>query len=305
MVEQKKEDVVIGWIGTGVMGKSQAGHLIKAGYKLAVFNRTASKADELVQAGAEYLEPAEIAKKADYLFLMLGYPIDVEKMVLDPEVGILKHMKAGAFLIDHTTSSPDLAERIAVEGNKVGVKSIDAPVSGGDIGAKAGKLVTMVGGETEAVETCRHLMDLYSQQVQLMGGPGAGQHTKCANQIMIATTMVGTCEALIYGHKAGLDLSQMIPLLSKGAAGSFTLEKLGPRMLRRDFEPGFYVEHFVKDLGIALAESKRMGLATPGLALAAQFYHALVAQGGERMGTQGLLTTLEKFNAVEVKKYDI
>lgn len=202
---------------------------------------------------------------------MLGFPSDVETMVFgsgSPESGILAHMKSGAYLIDHTTSSPGLAERIAKAAKERGVFSLDAPVSGGDVGAKAGKLVVMIGGEAAAIEQCLPLLNCFSAECKNMGEAGAGQHTKMANQIMIGSTMVGLCEALIYGHKAGLQLDQLIQLLSKGAAGSFSLEKLAPRMLRRDFEPGFYVEHFVKDLGIALDEAKRMGIAMPSTAMA-------------------------------------
>jgi 3-hydroxyisobutyrate dehydrogenase len=248
---------------------------------------------------------ADVAKEADVLFLMLGYPHDVERVVLDKEVGVLQHMKKGAFLVDHTTSSPELAIRIAEQADSQGVKSIDAPVSGGDIGAKNGQLVTMVGGETSAVEEVRPLLDIYSKDVQHMGKPGAGQYTKAANQINIATTMVGVCESLLFAQKAGLNIDQMIQLLSKGAAGSFSLQVLGPRMLKRDFEPGFYVEHFVKDLGIILDESRRMGIALPGTAQAEQLYQALMAQGGARMGTQGLLTVLENLNNSKVDKYDL
>jgi len=186
-----------------------------------------------------------------------------------------------------------------------GIGSVDAPVSGGDIGAKNGALVTMVGGTKNDVEQVRPLLDVFSQEVQHMGEPGAGQHTKAANQIMIATTMVGLCESLLYAQKAGLDHMQMINLLSKGAAGSFSLQKLGPRMMKRDFDPGFYVEHLVKDLGIVLDETKRMNLAVPGTALATQMYQMMMAQGGARMGTQGLLTVLEKMNDTQVKQYDI
>ena len=194
-------------------------------------------------------------------------------------------MKKGAFLVDHTTSSPELAIRIAEQADAQGVKSIDAPVSGGDIGAKNGQLVTMVGGDTSAVEEVRPLLDIYSKDVQHMGKAGAGQYTKAANQINIATTMVGVCESLLFAQKAGLNIDQMIQLLSKGAAGSFSLQVLAPRMLKRDFEPGFYVEHFVKDLGIILDESRRMGIALPGTSQAEQLYQALMAQGGARMGT--------------------
>lgn len=201
-------------------------------------------------------------------------------------MGIKDHLRDGAYLIDHTSSSPELAVRIAncETFKQKGVSTIDEPVSGGDVGAKNGCLVTMIGGEKEKVKAMMPIMNC-SAECKYMGLPGAGHHTKMANQIMIGTTMIGLCESLIYAHKAGLDADEMIKLLSKGAAGSFSLEKLGPRMLRRDFEPGFYVEHFVKDLGIALDESKRMGLSMPGTALAQQFYHSLVAQGGSRMGT--------------------
>ena len=271
-VNLEQKALTIGWIGTGVMGKSMASHLINKGYKLLVHNRTKAKADELVRMGAVYCDhPRDIAKKADYLVLMLGFPNDVQDMVFgtgDAGSGILEHMRSGSYLIDHTTSSPGLAERIAAEAKKKGIFSIDAPVSGGDIGAKNGKLVAMIGGEAAAVEKCMPLFRCYSAECQNMGGPGAGQHTKAANQIMIGSTMIGLCEALIYSHKAGLPLDSLIELLSKGAAGSFSLAKLAPRMLKRDFDPGFYVEHFVKDLGIALSEAKRMGISMPGTALA-------------------------------------
>jgi 3-hydroxyisobutyrate dehydrogenase len=202
-----KSKITVGWIGTGVMGKSMAGHLMNNGYSVQVHNRTKAKADALVEAGATYVEnPIDIAKNCDFVFLMLGYPIDVEEMTLHPDRGILKHMKAGSYLIDHTTSSPGLAEKIAAEAKAFGVGSIDAPVSGGDIGAKAGKLVVMIGGEAKDVEACTPLMNCFAGECKLMGKPGAGQHTKMANQIMIASTMNGLCEALIYGHKAGLEL---------------------------------------------------------------------------------------------------
>eukprot|EP00347_Sterkiella_histriomuscorum_P010210 403377178 len=301
----EKAAIKIGWIGTGVMGKSMCGHLMKSGYNLSIYTRTASKADDLIQNGAQFKEPKELAQTSDVLFLMLGYPHDVEQVVLDEKNGILQHMKEGAVLIDHTTSSPGLALRIYEAAKQRGVKSIDAPVSGGDIGARNGTLVTMVGGDKEVVDQSYDILKTYSAEVQHMGDGGAGQHTKMANQIMIANTMVGTCEALIYGHKAGLDLHQMILLLNKGAAGSFSLDKLAPRMLRRDFEPGFYVEHFIKDLGIALEEARRMKLGLPGLALASQLYQALGAQGFERKGTQALLLALEQLNGTQIRKYDI
>lgn len=281
-----------------------ARHLMSSGYtSMSVFNRTASKADGLVTNGAQFLQPQQVAENSDIVFLMLGFPHDVESMVLDSEKGILSRMKPGSILVDHTTSSPGLATRIAEQCRSAGIGSLDAPVSGGDIGAKNGKLVTMVGGDKDAVSKARPLLDCYSAEVQHLGPAGAGQHTKAANQIFIASTMIATCEGLLYGHKAGLDLEQMISLLSKGAAGSFCMEKLGPRMLKRDFEPGFYVEHFLKDLGICLEEAKRMNLSLPGLAMAEQFYRAFAAQGGARSGTQGLIQVLEAFNNTKIDTY--
>lgn len=294
----------IGWIGTGVMGKSMAGHIMKkGGHPLSVFNVPASNADSIVKMGATFQEAKQMAQEVDYLFLMVGYPHDVQNVVLHPDTGIINYMRPGSYFIDHTTSTPTLAMKIAEEMAKKQIKAIDAPVSGGDVGAQNGCLVTMVGGEKEHVDHVRPLLDLYSAEVSLMGGPGAGQHTKAANQIMIANNLFGVCEALIYGHKSGLDLDQMTQLLDKGAAGSFQLRVLSPRMLKRDFAPGFYVEHFVKDLGIALGECKEMGIALPGMAQASQFFQAYVAQGGSKDGTQGLLQVLEKMNNTEIKDY--
>mmetsp|Transcript_74308 Transcript_74308/g.103233 ORF Transcript_74308/g.103233 Transcript_74308/m.103233 type:complete len:292 (+) Transcript_74308:35-910(+) len=289
----------MGWIGTGVMGKSMAGHLLKAhGNKppMTVFNRTASKADDLIANGAKFMTAKEVAEQSDYVFLMLGHPHDVRNMVLDSDNGILNHMKPGSYLIDHTTSKPGLADEIYQHANKKDIFSVDAPVTGGDFGALSGKLCTMTGGDEEHCEHVKPLLLTYSQAVERMGGPGAGQHTKAANQIIIASTMMGNVESLIYGHKAGLDLNKMIQLLMGGSAGNTNLTKVGPKMLKRDFDPGFYVEHFVKDLGIVLDECRALDISLPSTALAHQFYQALVAQGGARMGTHGLLTTLEKFN---------
>jgi 3-hydroxyisobutyrate dehydrogenase len=296
----------IGWIGTGVMGKSMAGHLMTKGQlSLQVSDRFQSACDPLVKQGATFMSPVEIAKQADYLFIMLGYPRDVETMVLDKKDGLFAHMKKGSFLIDHTTSSPSLNMRMAEEAKELGISCVDAPVSGGDVGAKNGKLVTMVGGQKDHVDHVRPLLDMYSAQVELMGEAGAGQHAKAANQIMIANNLFGVCEALIYGQKSGLNLDQMVQLLSKGAAGSFQLSGLAPRILKRDLDPGFFVEHFVKDLGIALDECKRMGIALPGMSQSTQFFHAYVAQGGAKRGTHGLIEVLEKMNNMQISKYDI
>lgn len=287
----------IGWIGTGVMGKSMCKHLLNAGYSLSVYNRTKSKTDELLGMGAKFLTPQEIAKECDAVFLMLGYPQDLDDMIFSKEK-ILDNLKKGSYLIDHTTSSPNLAVRIYDECKKRGIYSLDAPVSGGDIGAKEGKLVIMTGGDKEAFDKLTPIFSKYGTNIKLMGGPGKGQHTKMVNQIAIVNTMQGVVEGLIYGYKAGLDLNQVIETIGSGAAGSFSLNILGPRMLKRNFDPGFFVEHFIKDLEIALEECRKMNLCLPGLALVKQFYQSLAAHGGAKMGTQALLLVLEKMNNV-------
>ena len=203
----------VGWIGTGVMGRSMVGHLMTNGYNLDIYTRTKSKAEELISKGAQWKDIKEIAQQSDFLFLMLGFPHDVEDVVFNSETGVLNHMKEGSVLIDHTTSSPGQATRIYEAALQRNVHFIDAPVSGGDIGARNGKLVTMIGGDAAAVEKAAPLLKCYSAEIQHMGGAGAGQSTKACNQILIANTMVGVCEALVYGHKAGLDLNQMINLL--------------------------------------------------------------------------------------------
>lgn len=291
----------IGWIGTGVMGKSMCKHLLKAGYSLSVFNRTKSKADELVAAGASFLTPREIAKKCDAVFLMLGYPHDIEDVVFNKDA-IINCLKPGSYLIDHTTSSPRLAERIYNECKSKEIFSLDAPVSGGDIGAREGKLVVMTGGDQHVFEKIKPIFEKYGTNIKLMGGAGKGQHTKMVNQIAIVNNMQGVVETLIYAYKAGLDLEKVIETIGGGAAASFSLNVLGPRMLKRDFAPGFYVEHFIKDLEIALEEAKKMNLCLPGLALVKQFYQSLAAMGGDKMGTQALLLVLEKLNNVDLTK---
>lgn len=298
-------DITIGWIGTGVMGSSMCGHLMdKKGYKTLVYNRTREKTASVVAKGAEYTEIADIAKQADFVFLMLGYPHDVEEIALGDN-GIIQHMKEGAVLVDHTTSSPKLAEKIYEAAKERGVGSIDAPVSGGDIGAKAGQVVSMCGGDQDVFDKVLPLLETYSKAAKLMGGAGKGQHTKCVNQMMISTTMIGLSEAMVYSHKAGLDIENWMELLNGGAAGSFSLAKLGPRMLKRDFGPGFYVEHFCKDLGIVLDEAKSMGLSVPGTAQANQLYWSLMANGGSRDGTQAILKVIESLNNVEIPAKDL
>jgi 3-hydroxyisobutyrate dehydrogenase len=288
----------IGWIGTGVMGKSMCKHLINKGYDISIFTRTASKASELIDMGAKFVNPDEIAKNCDAVFLMLGYPKDVDEMVLGDN-GILNNMKKGSYLVDHTTSSPDLAFKIHNRAKELEIYSYDAPVSGGDIGAREARLVVMVGGEEENFSPVEEVMKAYSSKINLMGGAGKGQHTKMANQIIIASTMIGVVEGMLYASRANLDVEKVIQLLGGGAAGSFSLNVYGPRILKRDFEPGFYIEHFVKDLEICLAECEKMKLDLSGLKLAHKFYKLMMVDGLGKKGTQGLMLVLEKLNGIE------
>ena len=229
---------------------------------------------------------------------MLGYPHDVEEIILNQ---LLPASQPGTLIVDHTTSSPSLAKRIAEAAAEKSVLSIDAPVSGGDVGAKNGKLAIMCGGDTAAFEQAKPFLDVYGLNIKLMGGPGMGQHTKLANQIVITGNMIGMVEGLIYGSKAGLDLNEMIPLLGSGAASSASLNVLGPRVVARNFDPGFFIEHFVKDMGMALQEAQRMNLCLPGLSMVAQLYNSLLAHGEGRLGTQALALVLERLNNYEIK----
>jgi 3-hydroxyisobutyrate dehydrogenase len=282
----------IGWIGTGVMGSSMAGHLLEAGHQVAVFNRTRARADELVEKGATWRDsPAEVAADAEVVFTMLGFPIDVREVVLG-EDGILGAMQPGSLLVDMTTSEPVLAVEIHEAAKAKGVQALDAPVSGGDVGARNATLVIMVGGEAVAFERAEPLFDSLGKTIKLLGGPGSGQHAKMVNQIAIASGMIALCEALLYGHRAGLDLKQTIATIESGAAGSWSLSNYGPRILKGDFEPGFKIDHFVKDLGIALAEARRMKLSLPGTALAEQLYVAAQGQGLGQKGTHALSVAL-------------
>ncbi|EGR28267.1 hypothetical protein IMG5_179960 [Ichthyophthirius multifiliis] len=283
------------------MGKSMCSHLMNSGYKLNIYNRTKSKAEDLINKGAQFLNPIEVAKNSDLVFLMLGYPKDVEETVLGPS-SILLHMKKGSILIDHTTSSPQLAIKIAQEGLKYDVKSIDAPVSGGDIGAREARLAIFVGGQENAFNQILPVLQKYGTNIQLMGNSGAGQHAKLTNQILLASNMLGTVEGLLYAHKVGLDVEQVIGIIKTGAASSTAWSVLGTRMINRDFDPGFYVEHFIKDMNIALQEAEKANLCLPGLGLVRQFYQALVAQGGAYLGTQAIIKVLEQMNGFEVHK---
>ncbi|MAI69964.1 MAG: oxidoreductase [Rhodopirellula sp.] len=288
----------IGWIGTGVMGSSMCGHLMAGGYTATVFNRTVEKTASLVDRGAVLANsPKEVAEQSDVVFTIVGFPSDVERVILG-EDGVLSGSSAGMTIVDMTTSQPSLAERIAEESNRKGVASIDAPVSGGDTGARKGSLSIMVGGAPDDVTRVTPLFELMGSTIVRQGGPGRGQHTKMVNQTLIASGMIAVCEALLYATKAGLDLNTVLQSVSSGAAGSWSLTNMAPRMIDGDFDPGFFVEHFIKDMRIALDEAAAMNLALPGLALAQQLYQAVVAQGHARDGTQALILAMAELNQV-------
>jgi 3-hydroxyisobutyrate dehydrogenase len=280
------------------MGLSMCGHLLDAGYPVTVYSRTRARAEPLVGRGAEWAaSPAAVAAAADVVFTMVGFPADVREVVLGPE-GILSGARAGTVLVDMTTSEPSLAREIDEAARALGAASVDAPVSGGDVGARNATLSIMVGGDAATVEQVRPLFEVLGQSIVHQGQAGAGQHTKMVNQILIASGMIGVCEALLYAYRAGLDLEGVLSSVSGGAAGSWSLTNYAPRILRGDFEPGFFVEHFIKDMEIALAEARRLDLALPGLALAHELYLALRAQGGGRKGTQALILALARLSDV-------
>lgn len=281
------------------MGNSMCGHLLRAGFRCVVFNRTAAKAQSLVDAGAQRASsPAEVAKQADVIFTIVGYPRDVREITLGAN-GTLAAARAGKVLVDMTTSEPSLATEIYAAAKTKNVEAIDAPVSGGDVGAREARLSIMIGGDSPVVQALMPCWQAMGKTIVHQGPAGSGQHAKMVNQILIAAGMVGVCEALLYGFRSGLNLETVLESVSSGAAGSWSLSNLGPRVVRGDFAPGFFVEHFVKDMGIALAEAERMQLSLPGLALAKQLYIALVAQGHARSGTQALVLALASLSKVE------
>ncbi|QIZ67154.1 NAD(P)-dependent oxidoreductase [Geobacillus subterraneus] len=278
----------IGFIGLGVMGKSMARHLLKAGYPLLVHTRTKEKALDLLEEGAVWKETvADLAKEADVVMTMVGYPYDVEQVYFG-EGGILEQARPGTYVIDMTTSTPTLAQAIYEAAKQKGIHALDAPVSGGDIGAREGTLTIMVGGDEEVFLACKPILERLGTNIVLQGKAGAGQHTKMCNQIAIATNMIGVCEAMAYAKQAGLDPLRVLESIAKGAAGSWSLSNLAPRMLAGDFAPGFYIKHFIKDMKIALEEAERMNLPLPGLALAKSMYEELAQAGEENSGTQAL-----------------
>ena len=286
----------IGWIGTGVMGAAMCGHLLERGHPVTVFTRTRARAEALLARGATWADsPRAVAARSDVIFTIVGYPHDVREVVLGAD-GALAGAAAGAVLVDMTTSEPSLAREIEAAARARAVASLDAPVSGGDVGAREARLSIMVGGDAAAFARVQPLFACMGRTIVLQGPAGSGQHTKMVNQILIASNMVAIAEGLLYAHRAGLDLPTVLASVSGGAASSFGLSTYVPRVLAGDFAPGFAVDHFVKDMGIALAEARRMRLALPGLALAESLYVALQAHGHGRSGTQALVLALAELS---------
>ena len=289
----------IGWIGTGLMGSSMCRHLIDTGYRATVTSRTRSKADSLVAAGAAWVDsPGAVAAASDVVFTMVGTPADVRDVMFGDH-GVLDSARPGTIVVDMTTSEPSLAIEVATAAAERGAEALDAPVSGGDVGARGGTLSIMVGGDRSAFEATMPCFEAMGSTIVHQGGAGAGQHTKMVNQTLIAGTMIGLCEALLYAHRAGLDLETALRSVGPGAAGSWSLANLAPRALKGDFAPGFMIDHFVKDLGIVLDEARRMNLALPGVALAEQLYVAAQAHGHGRDGTQALLLALAAMSDID------
>jgi 3-hydroxyisobutyrate dehydrogenase len=287
----------VGWIGTGIMGFPMCGHLLQSGAQVTVFNRTRTKAEPLLAKGVSWAEtPAALAAANDLVLTMVGFPADVRAVYFGAD-GVLAGTRNGAVLIDMTTTEPSLAVEIATAAARKGAQALDAPVSGGDVGARNATLSIMVGGDASALERVRPLLATMGRTIVHEGGPGTGQHTKMCNQITIAGTMIGVCESLLYAYRAGLDLETMLQSIRGGAAGCWTLDNLAPRVVKKDFNPGFMVDHLIKDLGIALEEASRMQLALPGLALVQQLYVAAAAQGHGRSGTHALFLALESMSS--------
>jgi len=289
----------IGWIGTGVMGASMCGHLMDQGFEATIYTRSKEKAQGLLDKGAQWADsPKAVAENSDVIFAIVGFPADVRAVFLGDD-GALAGSKAGNILVDMTTSEPSLAVEIYEAAKAQGIHSVDAPVSGGDVGAKNGTLSIMIGGDKDVVDALQLMWDAMGQTIVHQGGAGAGQHTKMVNQTLIATNMIGVCEALLYGYKAGLDLPTVMQSVASGAAGSWSLSNLGPRIIDKNFDPGFFVEHFIKDMGIAIDEANKMGLCLPGLALSKQLYEGLKSQGHGRDGTHALQLALNRLSGVD------
>lgn len=279
----------IGFIGTGVMGASIVKHLLNAGHEVTIYTRTKSKAEELIALGAMWASsPAEASKDQHIIFTMVGYPKDVEEVYFGTG-GIFSVVNEDTILVDMTTSEPTFAKKIYNEAKSKGLHSLDAPVSGGDIGAKNGTLSLMVGGDFNIFEKMKPVFEVFGQNIIYQGEAGNGQHTKMCNQIAIASGMIGVCESMAYGLKAGLSMDDVLRSITAGAAGSWSLSNLAPRILQGDLEPGFYIKHIIKDMKIALDEAERMNLQLPGLALAKSMYDQLLEEGYGDNGTQALI----------------
>jgi 3-hydroxyisobutyrate dehydrogenase len=284
----KAGSTTLGFIGIGVMGKSMARHLMQGGYAMHIYTRTKAKADDIIAEGAIWEDSvAALASKCDVIFTIVGFPPDVEEVYFG-EQGILANMKTGGYVVDMTTSRPDMAVRIAEEAAKKGIHGLDAPVSGGDIGARNGALSIMVGGGKDDFDVVLPLFELMGKNIVYQGKAGSGQHTKMCNQIAIAAGMMGVCESLAYAKKSGLDPATVLKSIESGAAGSWGLSNLAPRIIKDDYAPGFYVKHFIKDMTIAIEAADAMGAELPGLKLAKQLYDKLAAEGGADSGTQAL-----------------
>lgn len=283
----------IGWIGTGVMGLSMCGHVMARGFPVTVYNRTWEKARPLLDRGAVWADsPQAVAEASEIVFTMVGFPEDVREVYLGPQ-GILAGARRGGIAVDMTTTTPALSREIHGAAAARGLATLDAPVSGGDVGARNATLSIMVGGDRAAFDVVRPMFEAMGKTIVYHGGPGAGQHAKMCNQIVIAGTMIGMCESLLYGYRAGLELEKVLESIGGGAAGCWSLTNLAPRILKRNFDPGFFVDHFVKDMAIALEEARAMRISLPGLALVHQLYVALQAQGHGRKGTHALMLALE------------
>ncbi len=290
----------LGFIGTGVMGEPMCSHLMDKCENMFIYTRTKSKAESLIARGAIFCSsPKEVSQRADIIFTIVGYPKDVREVYLSDE-GLVKGARKGQLFCDMTTTKPSLDIEISKELEKYGATLVDAPVSGGDVGAKNGTLTIMCGGSDDDINRLMPYFEVLGKNVTHMGGVGSGQHTKMCNQIVIAGTMAGVSESLVYGAVAGLDIEKMVGCIRKGAAGCWTLDNLAPRVIAHNFNPGFMIDHFIKDMSIALEESERMGLALPSLSLTKQLYLAIQAQGMGKNGTQALVKAIEKLSGKEV-----
>ena len=289
----------LGWVGTGVMGSSMCSQLMEAGFDMTLYTRTRAKAAALLERGAAWADsPGAVAEASDVIFAIVGHPSDVRGVFLGAD-GVLSGCSGGEIIVDMTTSEPSLAVEIAAAAAARGAAAIDAPVSGGDVGARSGTLSIMIGGDADAVEALEPCWAAMGRTWVRQGGPGAGQHAKMVNQTLIASGMIGVCEALLYAWRAGLDLEAVMKSVASGAAGSWSLSNLGTRMMAGDLEPGFFVEHFVKDMGIALREAEQIGLELPGLRLASELYDRLMAAERGRMGTQALILALAELSDLD------